>query len=99
MSDYHRSDELYGLAYFVCLLDYFKKKNILYHKFKMKDFIEGDQYNCSGGFRVFKDIGLDPGKIRYAISFGKKMGYIREISKTYRKFYLPLLRRDGFVES
>ena len=88
---------IYGFAYFCKFLDYFKTKNILYKHFKLKDFVNGEYYNCYGGRRRFCDIDLTPGKVRYALTFGLQKGYIEKLSGTYRMFNLVKLRSDGFI--
>jgi hypothetical protein len=88
---------IYGYAYFIKFLDYFKKYGILHKKFKMKDFICGDAYGCMGGHRPYADIDMTVGCIRYALAFGHQRGYIVDVSNSKRGFDLFKLKCDGIL--
>ena len=88
--------ETMGYDYFVKLLDYLKRNNILFTSFKFKDFVKGEEYQCYGGVRRFKDIGIKPGHLMYAFTYGLNHNYIRKISSHHRRLDLDVLRGDGF---
>lgn len=92
--------EVYGLAYFVKFLDYFKQKNNVNNVlFRFRDFIKPDAgpVDYFRGNRHFTDIDLSYGKIRLAFAYGLRYGLIERVSKDVRRFDMKRLVVEGWV--
>ena len=97
------SFEKNGYKNFIDFLDYFKKKNILNKCFRLRYFLKDETCNSyvkhrnSKYYRPYVDIGMKPGKIRYALTYGEQKGYIKNVSNYLRKFDVEKLRESGLI--